>query len=127
MARSRRTGFARSGLGVTRVKLSRPEGENIKLTAKSSNWGGRRPGAGRPRKPRGAPVTVASEVWPAAELVDASLVIVEALARSCTRAALMTLLLIAEWGSDEGVRVSAAGKFLDIARRLGALRRPRRQ
>ena len=73
------------------------------------------------------PITVASEFWPAAELVDASEATVEALARSCTRAALITLLLIAERGSDEGVRVSAASKLLDIARRLGALQRPQRR
>ena len=58
------------------------------------------PGAGRPRKPRGAPVKVASEVWPAAELVEASAATVEALARLHTRDALTTLLLIAERGSD---------------------------
>ena len=72
------------------------------------------------------PVTVASEVWPAAELVTASPATVEALARLHTRAALTTLLLIAERGSDETVRVSAASRFLEIAERLGAVRRPRR-
>jgi hypothetical protein len=97
----------------------------FKLTAKSSNWGGRRPGAGRPRKPRGVPITAASEVWPAADLVEASPATVEVLARLQTRAALTTLLLIAERGSDEGVQVSAASKLLDIAE-LGALRRPPR-
>ena len=71
------------------------------------------------------PITVASEVWPAAELVEASPATVEALARLHTRAALTTLLLIAERGSDEGVRVSAASRLLDIAE-LSALRRPPR-
>jgi hypothetical protein len=61
------------------------------------------------------PITGASDVWPAADLVDASAATVEALARSYTKAALVTLALIAERGSDEGVRVSAATRLLDIA------------
>jgi hypothetical protein len=121
--RSNRT---RTGNLVSRRKYSRPEEESIKLTAKSSTWGGRRPGAGRPRKPRGALITGASDVWQAAELVEASPATVEALARLHTRAALTTLLLIAERGSDELVRVSAASRLLDIAE-LGALRRPPRR
>jgi hypothetical protein len=95
------------------------------LRPKSSNWGGARAGAGRPRKPRDVLVSAASDVWPAAELVTASPTTVEALERLHTRAALTTLLLIAERGSDEGVRVSAATRLLDIAE-LGAPRRPRR-
>jgi hypothetical protein len=102
------------------------EKRKFKLRPKSSNWGGARPGAGRPRKPRGVLLSAESDVWPAAELVEASAATVEALARLHTRAALTTLLLIAERGSDEGVRVSAASRFLEIAVRLGALRRPPR-
>jgi len=94
--------------------------------ARSSNWGGARRGAGRPRKSRGAFIAGAVDIWPAAELVDASEATVEALARLHTRRALVTLLLIAERGSDEDVRVSAAAKLLDIAD-LGALRRPPRR
>jgi hypothetical protein len=96
----------------------------FKLRPKPGTWGGARPGAGRPRKPRGVLVSAASDVWPAVDLVTASPTTVEALARLRTRDALTTLLLIAERGSDEGIRVSAASRFLEIAERLGALRRP---
>ena len=98
------------------------EGE-FKLTPKSSNWGGRRPGAGRPRKPR---VMVACDVWPETESVEASAESVTKLARSRSAAALLTIIAIAQRSSDEGVRVLAASRFLDIAERLGALRRPPR-
>ena len=102
-----------------------PAREEIQVDGKIQQLGRACPGAGRPRKPRGVPITAASEVWPAADLVEASPATVEVLARLQTRAALTTLLLIAERGSDEGVQVSAASKLLDIAE-LGALRRPPR-
>ncbi len=93
----------------------------FKLRPRSSNWGGRRPGAGRPRKPVIAPV--ASGIWPPPDRVEAATV--EAMARSCTRAALITILAIAQRGSTDEVRILAEpSKFLDVARRLGALRRP---
>ena len=69
---------------------------------------------------------VACDVWPETESVEASAENVTKLARSCSRAALLTIIAIAQRSTDEEVRVLAAGKFLDIARRLGALRRPPR-
>ena len=84
---------------------------------------------GRLAAPMGSnrfPLVDTRDVGAAAELVEASAATVEALARLHTRDALTTLLLIAERGSDEGVRVSAASRFLEIAERLGALRRPPR-
>jgi hypothetical protein len=59
-------------------------------------------------------------------LLDASLATVEAMAQLHSKAALVTLLAIAQRGSDELIRVRAARAVLEIATRLGALQTPLR-
>jgi hypothetical protein len=97
----------------------------FKLKTKNPGWGGARRGAGRKSSPV-AVITGVPDVWPTTELVEASPATVEALAKCHTRDAVETLNHIAQRGRTEGLRVLAASKLLDVAERLGVLRRSRR-